>query len=97
MFAPNANGKSALLDALSFALFDTCSRAFKAENILNNKKDDFYCRVTFEIDSQEYVVERKAKKQRKGNVKVDVDFYTYDDLGEKVSMNGDQRRTTDVI
>jgi DNA repair exonuclease SbcCD ATPase subunit len=96
MFAPNANGKSALLDALSFALFDTCSRAFKAENILNNKKDDFYCRVTFEIDSQEYVVERKAKKQRKGNVKVDVDFYTYDDLGEKVSMNGDQRRTTDV-
>ena len=96
MFAPNANGKSALLDALSFALFDTCSRAFKAENILNNKRDDFYCKVTFEIDSQEYVVERKAKKQRKGNVKVDVDFYTYDDLGEKVSMNGDQRRTTDV-
>jgi len=96
MFAPNANGKSALLDALSFALFDTCSRAFKAENILNNKKDDFYCKVIFEIDSQEYVVERKAKKQRKGNVKVDVDFYTYDDLGEKVSMNGDQRRTTDV-
>ena len=96
MFAPNANGKSALLDALSFALFDTCSRAFKAENILNNKKDDFYCKVTFEIDNQEYVVERKAKKQRKGNVKVDVDFYTYDDLGEKVSMNGDQRRTTDV-
>ena len=96
MFAPNANGKSALLDALSFALFDTCSRAFKAENILNNKRDDFYCKVTFEIDNQEYVVERKAKKQRKGNVKVDVDFYTYDDLGEKVSMNGDQRRTTDV-
>jgi len=96
MFAPNANGKSALLDALSFALFDTCSRAYKAENILNNKKNDFYCKVIFEIDGQEYTVERTAKKQRKGNVKVDVDFYTYDDLGEKVSMNGDQRRTTDV-
>ncbi len=45
MFAPNAQGKSSLLDALSFCLFDTCSRAFKAENVLNNKKKDFYCKV----------------------------------------------------
>ena len=96
MFAPNASGKSSLLDALSFCLFDTCSRAFKAENVLNNKKKDFYCKVVFEIEGQEYVIERVAKKQRKGNVKVDVDFYTIDDIGEKVSMNGDQRRTTDI-
>ena len=96
MFAPNAQGKSSLLDALSFCLFDTCSRAFKAENVLNNKKKDFYCKVNFEIDGQEYYIERVAKKQRKGNVKVDVDFYTIDDIGEKVSMNGDQRRTTDA-
>ena len=96
MFAPNAQGKSSLLDALSFCLFDTCSRAFKAENVLNNKKKDFYCKVNFQIDGQEYYIERVAKKQRKGNVKVDVDFYTIDDIGEKVSMNGDQRRTTDV-
>ena len=96
MFAPNAQGKSSLLDALSFCLFDNCSRAFKAENVLNNKKKDFYCKVNFEIDGQDYYIERIAKKQRKGNVKVDVDFYTMDDTGEKVSMNGDQRRTTDV-
>ena len=96
MFAPNAQGKSSLLDALSFCLFDTCSRAFKAENVLNNKKKDFYCKVNFEIDGQQYYIERIAKKQRRGNVKVDVDFYTIDDTGEKVSMNGDQRRTTDV-
>jgi len=96
MFAPNAAGKSSLLDALSFCLFDTCSRAFKAENVLNNKKKDFFCKVNFEIDGQQYYIERVAKKQRKGNVKVDVDFYTIDDIGEKVSMNGDQRRTTDA-
>ena len=96
MFAPNAAGKSSLLDALSFCLFDTCTRAFKAENVLNNKKKDFFCKVNFEIDGQQYFIERVAKKQRKGNVKVDVDFYTIDDSGEKVSMNGDQRRTTDV-
>ena len=96
MFAPNATGKSSLLDALSFALYDTCSRAYKAENVLNNSKKDFCCKVLFEIDGQDYVVERFAKIQRRGNVKVNVDFYTFDDAGEKVSMNGDQRRTTNV-
>ena len=94
IFAPNASGKSSLLDALSFCLFDTCTRAFRAENVLNNKKSSFSCKLNFEVDGREYYIEKKAKKQRKGNVKVDIDFYTIDDLGEKVSMNGDQRRTT---
>ncbi len=96
IFAPNASGKSSLLDALSFCLFDTCTRAFRAENVLNNKKGDFYCKLNFEVDGQDYFIEKKAKKQRKGNVKVDIDFYTLDDGGEKISMNGDQRRTTQV-
>ena len=77
-----------------FVYLIPCTRAFKAENVLNNKKKDFFCKVNFEIDGQEYYIERVAKKQRRGNVKVDVDFYTFDDAGEKVSMNGDQRRTT---
>ena len=63
---------------------------------MNNKKGDFTCKVNFEIDGQDYYIERVAKKQRKGNVKVDVEFYTIGDDGDKVSMNGDQRRTTDV-
>ena len=96
IFAPNASGKSSLLDALSFCLFDTCTRAFRAENVLNNKKGNFYCKLNFEVDGQDYFIEKKAKKHRKGNVKVDIDFYTIDDTGEKVSMNGDQRRTTQV-
>jgi DNA repair exonuclease SbcCD ATPase subunit len=83
MFAPNAAGKSSLLDALSFCLFDTCSRAFKADNVLNNKKKDFFCKVNFEIDGQNYFVERVAKKQRNNHVKVDVDFYTNDDRMKK--------------
>jgi len=96
LFAPNTSGKSSLLDALSFCLFDTCSRAFKADNVLNNKKKDFFCKANFEIDGIDYFVERVAKKQRNGHVKVDVDFYTFDDTGDKVSMNGDQRRTTNT-
>jgi hypothetical protein len=33
LFAPNATGKSSLFDAISFCLYDKCSRAFKASNI----------------------------------------------------------------
>mgnify|MGYP000861074323 CR=1 FL=1 len=96
IFAPNASGKSSLLDALSFCLFDTSSRAYKALNVLNSKKSTFYCKATIEVDGCEYYIERKAKKLRSGHVKVDVDFWTTDDAGDKLSMNGDQRRTTDV-
>ena len=95
LFAPNATGKSALLDALSFCLFDTCSRAYKADNIINNLKSTLYCKVNFEIDGQDYFIERRGKKNlRTGHVKVDVDFWVIDDTGEKLSLNGDQRRTT---
>lgn len=96
LFAPNAQGKSSLLDALSFCLFDRSSRAYKAINVLNNKKDWFKCKATLEVEGVEYFIERDAKKQSNGHVKVNVEFYTYDDANEKVSLNGDQRRTTDV-
>tara|TARA_Y100000310_G_scaffold212293_1_gene213124 strand:- start:6506 stop:9673 length:3168 start_codon:yes stop_codon:yes gene_type:complete len=95
IFAPNASGKSSLLDALSFCLFDTCSRAFKADMILNNKKSDFRCKLNIEIDGTDYYVERKGKRLLNGHVKVDVNFERWDtELQQMVSMNGDQRRTT---
>jgi len=94
MFAPNASGKSSLLDALSFCLYDTSSRTYKADNILNTKKDWFSCKVNIEVNGKDYWIQRHAKKQKKGNVKVNVDFYTLDDYGMQQSMNGDQRRTT---
>ena len=96
LFAPNAAGKSSLLDALSFCLFDRSSRAYKAVNVLNNKKDKFHCKATLEVEGIEYFIERNAERQKNGHVKVDVEFYTFDDANEKVSLNGDQRRTTDV-
>ena len=38
LFAPNASGKSALLDALCFNLFDVSSRTYRADNIINKPK-----------------------------------------------------------
>ena len=79
-----------------FGLFDTSTRTYSAGSVLNNKKNSFKCKLLFEVNGQNYVVERIAKKARNGHVKVNVDFYTYDDSDEVVSLNGDQRRTTNA-
>jgi len=95
MFAPNASGKSTLLDALSFCLFDITSRTTRAASVLNNKKKNFSCKVNFEVGGLDYYIERKATtRSRDGHVKVDVNFWMVDEGGDIVSLNGDQRRTT---
>ena len=95
LFAPNASGKSALLDALCVNLFDVSSRAYKADNIINKAKTNLHCKVNFEIDGVDYFIEKVGKKNlRSGHVKVDIDFWSIDDTGEKISLNGAQRRTT---
>lgn len=96
LFAQNAAGKSSLLDALSFCLYDTSSRAFKASNVLNNKKNNFECKVNFESAGVDYYIERKGKKLSNGSVKVNVNFYMCDESGDVISLNGDQRRTTNI-
>jgi len=97
LFSPNHTGKSSFLDSMSYCLFDKCSRAFRAKNVMNNKKDRFYCKLTFEINGQIYVIERKADTKKDGNVRVKVNFWTYDENGDKELLNGDQRRDTDSI
>ena len=94
IFAPNASGKSSLFDALSFCIYDKTSRTTSSKNILNNRKDNFYCKFNFEINGVDYFIERRAKWTRKGtNLKVDVNFWR-EDAGVVESLNGEQRRET---
>ena len=98
LFASNTTGKSSIFDALSFCMFDKCSRTFKAEKILNNRKETFTCKFEFTIDDETFFIERRAKTIRKGKaVKVDVDFWKIDSVGEEVSLNGEQRRDTNKV
>jgi len=97
LFAPNASGKSSLFDAISFTLFDKSSRAFKAANILNNRKTDFHCQLDFEIEGISYFIRREARVINKGkNVKVDVQFWRVVD-GVTESLNGTERRDTNQL
>jgi DNA repair exonuclease SbcCD ATPase subunit len=97
LFAPNAAGKSSLFDAISFCLYDKCSRAFKASNILNNRKSDFDCQLHFQVNGIDYHIKRTAKTINKGkNVKVDVQFWR-EDAGRITLLNGTERRDTNQI
>ena len=97
LFAPNAAGKSSLFDAVSFCLYDKSSRAYKAANILNNRKTEFACHLHFQINGLDYHIERTAKTINKGkNVKVDVQFWRQDG-DDRTSLNGTERRDTNQI
>ena len=97
LFAPNASGKSTLLDALSFCCFDKCSRTSKAIHVLNNKKSSFQSKFCFELDGITYFIKRDGIRNNIGHVKVTVDFWYVDLDGNTVSLNGDQRDSTNKI
>jgi len=97
LFAPNASGKSSLIDALMFCIFDKSSRAFKGASVLNSRKLTFNCKFNFEINDVDYYIERKGYKQRNGAVKVDVDFWTIGDDDNIISLNGDSRDETNSL
>jgi len=98
LFAPNHSGKSAVLDALCFCLFDQTSRTSKADQVLNRKKDGFSCKFNFEQSGVDYFVEKRAHKYKsgplKGRLRVDIDFWMVTPEGERISLNGEQRRDT---
>ena len=94
IFAPNASGKSSMWDSLSFCIYDKTSRTNVSKNIMNNRKENFYCKFHFEIDGVDYYIERTAKwTRKKSNLKVDVNFWK-EDAGVIQSLNGEQRRET---
>ena len=90
LFAPNAAGKSALLDAITYCLFDKCSRSSQARDVMNSEKTTFHCKLHFKIDGQDYFIERNGSKGLKGwkegKYSVKVNFWTLDEQGNEVSL-----------
>ena len=89
LFAANTSGKSSLLDAITYTIFDKCSKTGKAHEVLNNKKSTFRGKFTFEMNGTTYTIERNGIKQKNGHVKVLVDFYT-----DTENLNGEERSDT---
>jgi DNA repair exonuclease SbcCD ATPase subunit/DNA repair exonuclease SbcCD nuclease subunit len=91
LFAANTSGKSSLLDAITYTIFDKCSKTGKANEVLNNKKTWFRGVFRFEMNGIIYTIERQGtqNKKKESHVKVDVEFYT-----DSENLNGEERSET---
>lgn len=96
IFAANASGKSTLLDAISYCVFDKCSKTNRSSQVLNSSSNTFYCKLNFELNGKNYVIERDGLREKNGNVRVKVNFYYTDDLDNVVSLNGKERNDTNA-
>jgi DNA repair exonuclease SbcCD ATPase subunit/predicted phosphohydrolase len=94
IFAPNASGKSTLLDAITYCIFDKCTKSNRGHQVMNSSANTFYCKLEYELNGIDYFIERNARRQKNGNVRVEVDFYHLDSEGNKVSLNGKERSDT---
>lgn len=89
LFAANTTGKSSLLDAITYTIFDKCSKTGKANEVLNNKKTWFRGVFRFEMNGIQYTIERHGTQKKEKHVKVDVEFYT-----DSENLNGEERSDT---
>lgn len=95
IFSKNATGKSSLLDIFTYCIYDRCSRAWKGKDILNNRRNKFNCRLTLELNGEDYVIERTGfRKKNNDGVKVEVYFYKINIDGSKTLLNGKDRDQT---
>lgn len=90
LFSPNASGKSTLLDAMTYCIFDKCSKTSIGSEVLNTSSTEFHCKLELSVSGESYFIERHGKKGKDGKVKVLVNFYKEDGT----SLNGEQRYET---
>ena len=97
--APNHSGKSSIMDAIAYTIYDVCSRTTRALDVMNKKRQTFRAKLNLEINGIDYWIERDAqykKRQHKDGTKthmcpVKVKFYMIDDAGEEVDLSGAAR------
>lgn len=83
LFGPNRAGKSSIIAAIMYALFNSSDRGKQIKNIDMINKNKKYCsaKVRFVVNGDDYVVERKTKRTydkhgiETGKVVNTVDFY----------------------
>ena len=97
--APNHSGKSAIMDAIAYTIYDVCSRTTRALDVMNKKKTTFRAKLNLEINGMDYFIERDAQYKRVNhkngkvshNCPVKVRFYMIDEAGEEVDLSGAAR------
>lgn len=98
LFAPNKSGKSKLFDAISYCIFEKCSKTSEAGSVINSQATTFNCELQFYINNVLYTIERQGRKQKRGTISTTLDFYyTDENSGEKNSLSGQSKNETNKI
>ena len=104
IFGKNFSGKSSIIDALLFTIFNTTSKNIRKNyNIINQNKDTAFGEVEIEIGDKTYKIRRESEKYTKklkgketNEARTQVDFSYRDNLtGETHSLNKTERGATD--
>jgi DNA repair exonuclease SbcCD ATPase subunit len=98
LVAPNHSGKSALMDAIAYTIFDVCSRTNRALDVKNKKKASFKAKLNLEINGEDYWIERigtqKVVHHKDGTITescpVSVKFYMIDG-DDEIDLSGAAR------
>jgi DNA repair exonuclease SbcCD ATPase subunit/DNA repair exonuclease SbcCD nuclease subunit len=105
IFGKNFSGKSSIIDAILFTMFNTTSKnERKNVNVVNQNRNLGQGKVEIEIGNKSYFIHRQVSKYTKKSkdsetieAKTELDFSVYDRvLDETTSLNGTTRNQTDA-
>ena len=105
IFGKNFSGKSSIIDAVLWTLFNTTSKNERKNlNVINQNKDTCRGKITIDVGHLTYTIERTAEKYTKRlkgeetvEAKTDLNFEVYDQAsGDTTSLNGLSRPLTDA-
>jgi DNA repair exonuclease SbcCD ATPase subunit/DNA repair exonuclease SbcCD nuclease subunit len=105
IFGKNFSGKSSIIDAALYTLFNTTSKNERKNlNVINQNKQFGRGEVEIQVGTKRYTITRASEKyirRLKGEetqeAKTDLNFEVYDEAtGETTSLNGTTRNQTDA-
>ena len=100
ILAPNSYGKSTIIDIILFILFGKFSRNTGlglSKDIINVNEKTFECRLKFKIGNDQYVIEKKGKREKSGKIKITMEEFFKMNGEEKEILTDESRIKTDKI
>lgn len=105
IFGKNFSGKSSVIDAALYTLFNTTSKNERKNlNVINQNKERCNGKIVIEAHNKTYTIERNSEKYTKRlkgeetlEAKTDLNFEVFDPVTDEVtSLNGTTRNETDA-
>lgn len=96
----NAQGKSSILETITFAIFGTTSKNLSLAQVVNNKKDRAKVYITLESDGQLFEIERVLKVHERNGSRSATQKLTFNRIDQSQGalleeLNGDDKNATE--